>query len=67
VLTDPVVHYVCAEAKKHKNGATDKGLEGVRRFFGTHECGALCRKMGLASRTPDDVIFAPPNLPKKKR
>ena len=59
VLTDPVVHYVSSRGKKHKNGATDKGLEGVKRFFGTHECNALCTKIGLKPRSSDDLIFEP--------
>ena len=57
VLTDPVVHYVSSRGKKHKNGVTDKGLEGVKRFFGTHECNALCTKIGLKPRSSDDLIF----------
>ena len=67
VLTDPVVHYVSTQAGKHKNGATDKGLEGVKRFFGTHVCGPLCRKMGLAPRTPNDLIFVPSGQLRSKR
>ena len=34
VLTDPVVHYVSSSGRRHKNGATDKGVEGVRAFSG---------------------------------
>ena len=56
VLTDPVVHYVSSRGTKHKNGATDKGLEGVKRFFATHKCGALCANMNLPTRTPDNLI-----------
>jgi len=33
--------------KKHKNGATDKGSDGVEKFFKTHECGPLCARLGL--------------------
>ena len=36
--------------------ATDKGLEGVKRFFATHKCGALCANMKLPTRTPDNLI-----------
>ena len=56
VLTDPVVHYVSSRGKRHLNGATDKGLEGVKRFFGTHKCNALCAKMKLPARTADTLI-----------
>jgi hypothetical protein len=49
VLTDPVVHYVSSRNphRKHKNGATDKGLDGVDRFFKTHKCGPLCARSRL--------------------
>jgi len=49
MLTDPVVHYVSKRNpnKKHKNGATDKGRHGVIRFFNTHQCGPLCKRLGL--------------------
>jgi len=57
VLTDPVVHYVSSSGRnKHKNGATDKGIEGVKRFFSSHKCGPLCKKMGLPSRSADNLI-----------
>jgi hypothetical protein len=59
VLTDPVVHYVCTTGKRHTNGATDKGLQGVKKFFETHVCCALCKKMDLPSRTPSSLIFVP--------
>ena len=52
-LTDPVVHYISSKdpASKHKNGATDKGREGIRKFFMTHQCNGLCERLGL--QTPD--------------
>ncbi|KAL7548108.1 hypothetical protein ACHAWF_011406 [Thalassiosira exigua] len=56
VLTDPVVHHVCQTGKIHKNGATDKGLVGVEKFFDTHQCNALCRKMGLVQRSSFSLI-----------
>ncbi|GFR40057.1 hypothetical protein Agub_g595 [Astrephomene gubernaculifera] len=43
-MTDPVIHH--SSGSKH-NGATDKGPEGFRSFFKTHECNALCRRLGL--------------------
>ena len=39
-LTDPVIHH-----KSHKYGRTDRGLDGIHRFFETHVCGTLCRMM----------------------
>jgi hypothetical protein len=56
VLTDPVVHYVSSKGRAHTNGATDKGLAGVKRFFETHVCCSLCKKMGLPPRTPSNLI-----------
>ncbi len=41
-LTDPVIHHVAK-----RNGATDKGTEGMERFFATHTCNQLCRRLGL--------------------
>ena len=43
-LTDPVIHH--HSGSKH-NGATDKGPPGMRSFFTTHTCNALCRRLGL--------------------
>ncbi|KAG2454441.1 hypothetical protein HYH02_001460 [Chlamydomonas schloesseri] len=43
-LTDPVIHYVRGS---RRNGATDKGLAGAKKFFATHTCNALCRELGL--------------------
>jgi hypothetical protein len=53
MLTDPVVHYVSARNphRKHKNGATDKGRDGVDRFFQTHKCGPLCARLGLQNKS----------------
>ena len=47
-LTDPVLHTL----SKRRNGSTDKGEEGMNRFFATHECNGLCRRLGLNSEPP---------------
>ena len=47
-LTDPVLHTL----SKRRNGSTDKGEEGMNRFFATHECNALCRRLGLNPEPP---------------
>ena len=53
VFTDPVIHTAAgrrragAPPRRGANGRTDKGEEGVRLFFATHACGALCRRLGL--------------------
>ena len=61
LLTDPVIHQKSAgeengQPKKYINGATDKGLIGMKKFFETHVCSSLCKKMGLPQRTPDDIV-----------
>jgi len=56
LLTDPVVHYVSSSGRRHKNGATDKGAEGVKRFFKTHKCGALCKKLLLTERDEASLL-----------
>ena len=43
-LTDPVIHHTTGSKR---NGATDKGPAGIRSFFATHVCNALCRRLGL--------------------
>jgi hypothetical protein len=57
VLTDPVIHHVSPEeGRKHRNGATDKGFEGVKKFFTTHQCNALCTKLGLHSQIFPSIL-----------
>ncbi|KXZ55301.1 hypothetical protein GPECTOR_3g436 [Gonium pectorale] len=43
-MTDPVIHH---HSGSKKNGATDKGMTGIRNFFATHKCGPLCRRLGI--------------------
>ena len=47
-LTDPVLHTL----SKRRNGSTDKGEDGMNRFFATHECNGLCRRLGLNPEPP---------------
>ncbi|KAK3286496.1 hypothetical protein CYMTET_5945, partial [Cymbomonas tetramitiformis] len=47
LFTDPVMHRISLKA--HANGATDKGLSGIERFFGSHTCGPLCTRLRLPS------------------
>ena len=57
VLTDPVIHHVSRYGtRRHKNGGTDKGAQGVLSFFRSHTCGDLCRRLGLT--TPDMARLA---------
>ncbi|KXZ45262.1 hypothetical protein GPECTOR_56g358 [Gonium pectorale] len=43
-LTDPVIHH---HSGLKKNGDTDKGMAGIREFFATHNCGPLCKRLGM--------------------
>lgn len=49
IFTDPVIHHKSHKSnRKHgHNGRTDKGLAGIRKFFETHTCNSLCRRLGL--------------------
>ncbi|CAJ1947683.1 unnamed protein product [Cylindrotheca closterium] len=58
VLTDPVIHYVSSKGRKHINGATDKGEAGMKKFFQTHVCSSLCKRMSLPGRTSDTLMPA---------
>ena len=54
-LTDPVVHYQSSSDCRHVYGRTDKGSEGMRKFFRTHNCSNLCkilRKRWYCSSSP---------------
>lgn len=46
-LTDSIIHYNCTRGRRHVNGSTDKGGNGMRKFFETHRCSKLCQKLGL--------------------
>ncbi len=43
-FTDPAVHTL---HNKGNRGSTDKGTEGIKKFFETHKCNTLCKKLGL--------------------
>ena len=43
-LTDPAVH----SDEKGQFGVTDKGRDGMDKFFETHVCSGLCRALRLA-------------------
>jgi len=47
VFTDPVIHYNSSSGRNHRNGATDKGFEGMKKFFKTHRCNTFCKRLGL--------------------
>jgi hypothetical protein len=49
-LTDPVVHHRNSSSRARRNGATDKGLDGMDKFFAMHECNSWCRRLGLPHR-----------------
>ena len=47
VLTDPAIH---SNGEGGKYGAMDCGMKGVRMFFNTHTCSAVCVQMNLAGQ-----------------
>jgi hypothetical protein len=47
VFTDPVIHHISKQGRRHRNGVTDKGAGGVQKFFATHQCNSVCRRLGL--------------------
>jgi len=56
-ISDPVVHYY-NRRKEHRrcvHGHTDLGLEGMQKFFSTHECSELCKLVVHGLRTPSSV------------
>ena len=53
-LTDPVIHN--RVGNKHKYGRTDMGEHGIKRFFSTHCCNALCKLLNLG----DPVVLKKP-------
>lgn len=55
-LTDPQVH--CRYGNYESFGDGDLKEDGVRKFFGTHVCNRLCRKMKL--RPVSEYDFIPP-------
>ncbi len=74
LLTDPVIH--TGEGRRPagrrpgqgrgSNGKTDKGAAGIRLFFESHACNALCRRLGLklrdgATADSDSAESAPRN------
>eukprot|EP00961_Rhodomonas_salina_P215428 2909725-Rhodomonas_salina.3 len=56
-MTDPVIHYHNKNFGRRKphNGRTDKGKEGIEKFFQTHRCNALCRRLGLKKPPPTNL------------
>ncbi len=48
-FTDPVIHSAYG---KHSYGATDKGAEGILKFFETHTCTTLCKLMKFSFYNP---------------
>jgi hypothetical protein len=50
--TDPAIH-----STKHKGryGRTDRGQDGIEKFYLTHECNEVCEKLGLPMRNCKEV------------
>lgn len=62
-FTDPQVH-TTERADLHSFGRGNLGKDGVRQFFATHRCNAICRFIGLPPNNPlgEDLgtVRAPP-------
>ena len=52
-ITDPAIH---SELYRKKFGITNFGQFGIVKFFRTHKCNDLCRKLGLIDPKSPDVI-----------
>lgn len=55
LLTDPAMHVGAASPggrSGRRRGGTDKGEEGIARFFESHQCSVLCRRLGLKPYRP---------------
>ena len=44
-FTDPCIH----SRRGERYGRTDKGEKGMRDFFHTHQCNAMCKLLGIAN------------------
>jgi len=55
LLTDPAVHTL--DPDRFVLSETNLGEDGFKLFFATHECNALCRKLGL--RSSGSTLVAP--------
>ncbi|EEH59666.1 LOW QUALITY PROTEIN: uncharacterized protein MICPUCDRAFT_64115 [Micromonas pusilla CCMP1545] len=44
-LTDPVIHYSSTKGRKNVFGRTDRGREGMNKFYATHKCSELCEAL----------------------
>ncbi|PAV78648.1 hypothetical protein WR25_12819 [Diploscapter pachys] len=47
-LTDPAIHCV----NKLRFGQTNLGIDGIKRFFDTHECNRFCQALSLTNFKP---------------
>jgi len=55
VLVDPVIHSDGDGKGSGAFGRTDRGAKGMSDFLRSHECNALCRRLGLSQPTAADV------------
>ena len=46
-LTDPAIHSWSGFRRNARYGQTDKGEDGMRKFFKYHQCNVLCDSLGI--------------------
>ncbi|KAL7563138.1 hypothetical protein ACA910_012319 [Epithemia clementina (nom. ined.)] len=49
-LSDPAIHYSSQKGREMVFGRTDKGKEGMQRFFNTHKCSSVCKFLKLSKK-----------------
>lgn len=49
-LTDPAIHYASKTGREMVFGRTDKGKKGIKLFFKTHKCSAICKRLQLSRK-----------------
>ncbi|CAF1392458.1 unnamed protein product [Adineta steineri] len=45
LLTDPAIHF--EDIRRYREARTNLGVKGMKEFFRTHVCSAVCQRLGL--------------------
>eukprot|EP01133_Synstelium_polycarpum_P016898 gene16898-20094_t len=60
VYTDPQIH----SSDGQGFGKGNLGIEGIKRFFSTHQCNSICHYLGLSSVNPKPITDESGTMPK---